>query len=408
MTLAELQGKKIAIAGLGVNNQGLVDYFREKNIKFETLEWESWPELDEKLQPFEVLFRTPGLPYASLPITRALNRGILVYSQTKLFFDLCPCPIIGITGTKGKGTTANLVYQILKQGGRKVWLAGNVGRDPFDFLDELVSDDLVVLELSSFQLQDLHKSPKYAVVLNITPDHLNHHKDISEYVEAKSNILRHQSRTDFAVLSKQLPRWFAKLGAARKLFFDPDEVARMPSRLLGKHNWHNVAAAYTVAKIFEVDENTIKRVIAEFPPLPHRLNPIRKFKNILIVDDAFSTNIESTMAAIDSFDQPVILIVGGYDKGLDFGALGKKILSSPHIKALIVIGQVAPKIISAVAGYRGQIANGDRSLSEIVRQAMLMAAAGDVVLFSPGTSSFDMFKNEADRGEQFEQIVNQL
>ena len=193
MTLEALRGKKIAIVGMGVNNKGLAEYFREQGIGFETIDgWESRDELIGKLDNYDVIFRTPGLPYLSRAVQQAKEKGVEIYSQTKLFFDLCPAKIIGVTGTKGKGTTATLIYEILKTNplrpslaplrrggqaqGQKVFLAGNIGEDPFQFLDKLRKDDWVILELSSFQLQDQHKSPHIAVVLKITPDHLDHHK----------------------------------------------------------------------------------------------------------------------------------------------------------------------------------------------------------------------------------------
>ncbi len=213
MSLLDLTDKKIAIVGYGTNNQKLADFFTQNEIKFDLIkDWKYEKELTKQLTQFQIIFRTPGLPYLSEPIQAALLAGVEISSQTRLFFELCPAPIIGITGTKGKGTTTLLVAEILAKGDRKVWVAGNIGQDPFEFISQIHPEDLVVLELSSFQLQDLEKSPHVAVVLSITPDHLNHHKDFEEYITAKSNIIRFQKIGDHAILHKTLPEWFLKLG----------------------------------------------------------------------------------------------------------------------------------------------------------------------------------------------------
>lgn len=403
-----MQNNKVAVLGLGVNHRNLVTYFDRNGISYEVLEWTSPKELTQKLSAYDVVFRSPGLPFESEAIQTALKKGIEIYSQTKLFFDLCPAPIIGVTGTKGKGTTSTLIARILEASGKKVWLAGNVGKDPFEFLDQIKPSDLVVLELSSFQLQDLHKSPKFAVVLEISPDHLNHHKDFDEYIEAKSNILKYQKPEDFAVLSPRLPDWFSKLGEGKKIFFDPRTVEGYERKLLGKHNLDNISAAAVTCSLLDVSEEIIKKTVRTFDPLPHRLNMIKEINGVKIVDDAFSTNIPPVLAAIDAFVEPKILIVGGFDKGLDWTPLGEKIKKNDQVKALIVIGQVAPKILDAVKGYQGKILKGENVLWEILMQAFSLATAGDVVIFSPGTSSFDMFKNEFDRGEQFVNAVNNL
>jgi UDP-N-acetylmuramoylalanine--D-glutamate ligase len=402
-----LAGKKIGIIGLGVNNQKLADYLKSRQIDFTVIEhWDSPDELVGKLDDFDVVFRTPGLPYLSKAVTQAKGKGVLIYSQTKLFFDLCPCPIIGVTGTKGKGTTATLLAQILKDAGKTVWLAGNVGSDPFEFLDDMTSKDYVILELSSFQLQDLHKSPHVAVVLNITSDHLDHHSSHEEYLEAKSQILAHQSESDIAVLSKKLPDAFVVKTKARKVFFDGTDAKGFDTRLFGSHNLENIAAAAAVAKVLGIQDEKIKDSISDFRGLPHHLQPISIENGVTFVDDSASTNIDSTVAAIASFTDPVILIVGGHDKGLDYGPLGRKIIEAGHVKGLVVIGELTPKILDAIKGYLGKILTGAKSMSEIISQAKSIAQKNDIVLLSPGAASFDMFKNSKDRGDQFINLLH--
>lgn len=406
MTLEELRGKSIAIVGMGVNNKKLADFFSANQITYDVFaDWKSPSELSGKLSKYQIIFRTPGLPYLSGPVAEALKTGTIVYSQTRLFFDLCLAPIIGVTGTKGKGTTATLIAKILEVSGKKTWLAGNVGQDPFEFLAHVKPSDIVVLELSSFQLQDLIKSPKYAVVLDISQDHLNHHKDFDEYIAAKANIIKYQSPEDYAVLSKSLPESFINMTKAKKIFFDLNEVESFDRKLLGRHNLANIAATNALCQILGIDKIIIRNVVAQFEPLPHRLKIIWQTSGVTWVDDAYSTNVEPTMAAIDAFNQPIVLILGGFDKGIDFGELGKKIKNSTKIKSLIVVGQIANQILKAVEGFSGKILTGAANMEEIVAQAQSLAQAGDVVIFSPGTSSFDMFQNETDRGDQFVQQV---
>jgi UDP-N-acetylmuramoylalanine--D-glutamate ligase len=331
-----------------------------------------------------------------------------ISSQTKLFFSLSPAKIIGVTGTKGKGTTASLIEKILSASGKQVYLAGNIGRDPFEFLDQLTENDLVVMELSSFQLQDLEISPYIAVVLNITQDHLDHHKDLKEYIEAKSNIVAHQGKGDFAILSPHLPDWFKQTGQGKKIIIEPEKFQSWKTHLLGKHNFENIAAAATCAEVLEVEESVIKDAVAAFEPLPHRLRLIGNFHGINYIDDGYSTNPDPTMAAIDAVSNPTILIIGGRDKGFDFEELGKKIQTSPQLKGLVIIGETTERILKAVTGFQGKILTGARNMEEILKQARSLAEPGDTILFSPALASFDMFKNATDRAEQFVEAVMKL
>jgi len=404
--LENLRGKKIAIVGLGKNNQKLADYLTSKEINYDVIDdWSNPDELIGRLDEYQIIFRTPGLPFLSNAVAEAKSKGVEISSQTKLFFKLCPANIIGVTGTKGKGTTSSLLAQILETSGQKTWLAGNIGRDPFEFLDQIQPPDLVILELSSFQLQDLDQSPHIAVVLNITSDHLNHHQSVEEYISAKSSILKFQTNQDYAILHKSLPESFKNLGRAQKIFFDAKDASRFETKLLGEHNLENIAAAAVVAKLIGVDESAIRKVVLEFEPLDHRLKVIKQIRGITYIDDGYSTNIESAIAAIKAISSPLILIVGGFDKGLDFSPLIEKINQSRNIKGLIVIGQVTSKIAPKLPG---QVLTGAGKMQEILAQAQSLASSGDTILFSPATSSFDLFKNETDRGEQFVNAVNQL
>ena len=409
MTIPALHNKKVAVVGMGTNNRKLADYLKKQGVNFEVIEnWKNPNELIGKLDNFDVIFRTPGLPYLSKAVQQAKARGVEISSQTKLFFELCPAPIIGVTGTKGKGTTSSLIAKILEAAGKRVWLGGNIGKDPFGFLEQISTTDIVVLELSSFQLQDLEQSPHIAVVLDITSDHLNHHGSVEEYTDAKTSILKYQTEKDFAILYKSLPQTLQNLGAGKKIFFTSSEASEYATKLLGQHNRENIAAAVVCAKLLEIDEEAIKQAVAVFEALPHRLKMIRQVNAITYIDDAYSTNIGPAEAAIRAMNGPTILIVGGYDKGLDFSSLGKTIAESKNIKVLVVIGIVAQKILDASKGFTGKILTGAKNMPEILQQAQSMAQPGDTILFSPATSSFDMFKNETDRGDQFVKEVQSI
>jgi UDP-N-acetylmuramoylalanine--D-glutamate ligase len=415
MTIEELQGKKVVVVGAGLNNQHLVDFLHAKSVKFDLIEnWKSWRELDEKIQEAEIIFRTPGLPYKSEPIKNALKFGAQVYSQTKFFFDLCPCPIIGVTGTKGKGTTASLIAKIIEaQGKTRVWLAGNIGQDPFEFVDQIKSGDLVVLELSSFQLQDLHKSPHIAVILNISLDHVDEtktkrqaiHYSFDEYVKAKSQILANQTKEDFAVLGQVIPERLKTLGKAKRVMVKTDDVADFSTRLLGVHNQENIAMATAVAKLLKIPESTIRDAVSTFQGLPYRLQDLGESRGVRVINDGLSTTPIATIAAINSFRTSIILIIGGFDKGVDYSEVGKTILNSKHVKALVIIGQETEKILQAVKGFSGAVKTRAKDIQEIVSQAFELAEKGDTIVFSPGTSSFDMFRDEFDRSKKFEQGI---
>ncbi len=437
------------ILGLGVNHRQLAGFFKRKSVAFEVIDnWQKPTELQGKLEGFEVVFRTPGLPYNSPAIQQALAKGTKIYSQTKLFFDLCPAKIIGVTGTKGKGTTATLIYRILDaalrpsaSGGRdqdsKVYLAGNIGKDPFEFLDELKPADLVVLELSSFQLQDLHKSPHVAVVLKITPEHLDHHQSLEEYIGAKKPIVKYQNEQDFAILNydNEVTSNFAELTKAKIIWNSVDQEVKLGCfrrgekvvlnwqnqdieiidtsevKLLGRFNLENITAAIAAsAAVGVADKELIRKAVSEFRGLPHRLEFVREVKGVKFYNDSFSTTPETAIAAISAFSSPLILIVGGSDKNADYADLARAIADS-KIKALIPIGTTGPKVANFArkAGFAGRIiAVKPSSMETIVLEANSIAESGDVVLLSPASASFDMFKNYKHRGEMFKKFVTRL
>lgn len=449
--MSRFAGKKIAILGLGVEGRDLAQYLLKKGAQITVFDQKSVVELGtihrqlskkgvsfrlgkdylkEALKDFNFIFRSPGF-YPYLPeIVQAKKEGAIISSATKLFFNLCPGKIIGVTGTKGKGTTATLIYRILKEAGKEVFLAGNIGEPMLALLPKLTKESWVVLELSSFQLIDLDKSPYLAVVLFITSEHLDYHKNTKEYIQAKSSIVRYQTKKDYAVfnLDNSTSASFAKLTPAKTFFFsrhkktngayvqkekiylDQELIGSVKQlKLIGPHNWDNVCAATTAGYLVGVGMNSIKKAIFKFKGLEHRLEPVEEVRGVKFYNDSFSTTPETTIAAIKSFKKPIILIAGGSEKGSDYSQLGKEISQSP-VKALVLIGEMAERIKETClrAGYKGEIAFRPKNMKEAVQQAFNQAQVGEVILLSPACASFDMFENYKDRGKQFKKYVQAL
>jgi UDP-N-acetylmuramoylalanine--D-glutamate ligase len=412
------------------------------------------------LDRFDVIFRTAGARYHMPELQAAIAHGVTVSSATKLFFERCPGTIIGVTGTKGKGTTSTLIYEMLKRGGRKVFIAGNIGKPAVDILPEMDRDSWAVLELSSFQLIDLETSPHIGVALMVTQEHLDWHADVAEYIVAKSNIVRHQSPDDFAVLAEDYPQtatyasltdgsvftfsrhhsvkkgawvedsafWFAgdpngenrndaSIGMGVKEKICATDMLHIP----GEHNWENACAAIAAAKLAGIANDDIARAIDEFRGLEHRLEFVAETGGgVHWYDDSYSTMPDSAEVALAAFDEPKIMILGGSSKGADFTSLAHAIRESKSVKAIIGIGVEWPRIKEAIAAAdSGAMSNaknpntpllieGCANMEEIIRAACDAAKPGDVVILSPGCASFGMFKNYTERGNQFKEEVRRL
>jgi len=334
--------------------------------------------------------------------------------------------IIGVTGTKGKGTTSTLIYEMLKAFGKRVFLGGNIGVPVLDFVRDVSPDDWVVLELSNFQLYNLTYSPHIAVCLMIVPEHMDWHPNIDEYAEAKANLFRHQKPEDIAIYfadneysakiasyspGKKIP-FFRRPGAYMddaKVMVDGSEIIdKSEIKLLGEHNLQNICAALTAAWQVEQDRDAARRTLASFSGLEHRLEFAGEIDGVKYIDDSFGTAPETTIVAIKAFEQPKVIILGGSDKGADFTALAQEVKNS-NVRQAIVIGQITDKITQALnnAGFT-DVTTGLSSMTEIVDKARELAKPGDVVLLSTGAASFGMFKNYKDRGEQFKQAVAKL
>jgi len=334
--------------------------------------------------------------------------------------------IIGVTGTKGKGTTSTLIYEMLKAFGKRVFLGGNIGVPVLDFVRDVSPDDWVVLELSNFQLYNLTYSPHIAVCLMIVPEHMDWHPNIDEYAEAKANLFRHQKPEDIAIYfadneysakiasyspGKKIP-FFRRPGAYMddaKVMVDGSEIIdKSEIKLLGEHNLQNICAALTAVWQVEQNRDAARRALVSFSGLEHRLEFSGETDGVKYIDDSFGTAPETTIVAIKAFEQPKVIILGGSDKGADFTALAQEIKNS-NVRQAIIIGQITDKITQALnnAGFTA-ITTGLSSMTEIVDKARELAEPGDVVLLSTGAASFGMFKNYKDRGEQFKQAVAKL
>ncbi|OGM05412.1 UDP-N-acetylmuramoylalanine--D-glutamate ligase [Candidatus Woesebacteria bacterium RIFCSPHIGHO2_01_FULL_39_32] len=453
--MINFKNKRVAVLGWGINGLDAFQYLLKQGANIAIFDGKGEKELDfsgfdvkearlvlgkkylkDGLNSFDYIFRAPGV-YRYLPeIVEAENKGVTVTSVVKLFFDLCPGKIIGVTGTKGKGTTSTLIYEIVKKDGKDVYLAGNIGTPMLNLLPKLKAESWVILELSSFQLIDMTKSPHIAIVLNITKDHMDWHKNREEYVEAKTQIVRHQSDKDFSILAYDYndSRNFSKITKAEKYYFsntqkvkgsyvkDGKIILHVRGQMLdvgntkdlllrGKHNWENVCGACCSSFLAGAGIDSIKETIFSFKGLEHRLELVNKVKGVTFYNDSFSTNPQTTIAAIHSFEEPLTIILGGSDKGLNYDEMGREISKSHNIKNVVLIGDISGMIEKAIekANYKGKILKlGKSDIKKIVKRCLEITPKGGVALLSPATASFDMFKDYKDRGNQFKEAVRLL
>lgn len=404
---------------------------------------------DNSIYECEVLFRSPGIHFARL--SKARESGIKVTSTTQFFFENCPGKIIGVTGTKGKGTTSTLIYEILKKHGYDVYLGGNIGESPLKFLDAMSLKSVAVMEMSSFQLQDMTISPQAAVVLMTTSEHLDYHADLAEYREAKKPIALYQGPDDFCVLNRDYEYFqeFLHTGKGKKLVVsrynghqitdgaftrngeivyaqDGKETVIMKSGdvgLLGEHNLENVLAAVAVCMKTGADLKAVRHVCGEFKGLEHRLEFVREVNGVRFYNDSFSTTPETSVAAAYAFKGPVMLIAGGSEKNSDYTEWGMQLQKNKNLKSVFLIGLMADRMEKALndAFLRLLKEAGPEdaeqfpvkifrcgSLEEAVKSAFETAVPGDNVVMSPAAASFDMFKNYKYRGAAFKEIVGKL
>lgn len=452
-----LLGRKVAIIGLGVSNLPLLDYLYANNAKvkvFDEKEIDSIPvEVMDKitkysmefsfgqnslseLKGFDLIFRSPSCLPTKEELVEEENRGALITTEIELLMEMCPCKIIGVTGSDGKTTTTTLISEIIKNAGYNCCLGGNIGIPLFTKLNEIMPEDIVVLELSSFQLMGMQVSPQISVMTNVTPNHLNIHKDYQEYIDAKKNIFKYQNEDGILVLNhdNEITRRCAREAKGNVIFYsgkeklengyivdenvikECDEKIRKhilnTSDLIirGQHNFENICAAIAATKTLVPIDEAIK-TIKEFKGVEHRIELVRKINEVKWYNDSASSSPTRTLSGLNAFDEEIILIAGGYDKNLDYTPLAKPIINK--VKALILIGQTSDKIFKAVKEELDvQNKNLDiyqcDTLEQTVELAKGIAKPGQIVLFSPASASFDMFKNFADRGSKFKNLVNNL
>lgn len=446
--------KKVSVYGLGVEGQSIVQFLlREKASSIRVYEEVGNQEdLNERINAFhadtitgsvgpfvlddcDVVFRSPGMRPDLSVFQTAREKGVLVTSSSNVFFARCPCPIIGVTGTKGKGTTSALITEMLKEEGREAFLGGNIGVPPLDFLDKLRSTSWVVLELSSFQLWDLDASPHIGVTVMVTVDHLDLHTSETEYLEAKSILYKYQNPSiDLAVVNwdhsnsqavsvaSEAPLYKTSvihtqsvgsyLRANNLVFCDgtkEETVAKVSDIALpGPHNIQNALSALTAAKLADVSNTSIVRALQTFKGLPHRLEFVEEINGVSYYDDSFSTTPETAIAAIQSFSQPKVLILGGSTKNSDFSQLGEIINQSTSIKSIVGIGQEWARIKHHIVRQDIRVIEGCTTMKDIIQEIQKIVQPGDVVLLSPGCASFGLFLNYKERGNHFKQEVRKI
>jgi UDP-N-acetylmuramoylalanine--D-glutamate ligase len=425
---------KIAIAGYGIEGESNFRYWSAESDNEITIVDQRQPDRDipanvptiigddafEKLQDFDLVIRTAGLA------PRKIKTNGKIWSATNEFFAKCPASIIGVTGTKGKGTTASLITSILRESGKNVWLLGNIGKPGLDILGEIKEGDLAVYELSSFQLWDIEKSPYIAVILFIEREHLDVHSSVSEYLSAKANITKYQTEKDTLVYNQvnKYAQDIANQSKARLVSYPDNKAAHVfegyfyygeqricsvdALQVIGAHNQDNACAAIDVIWEYTQDPMVIERGLREFMGLPHRLQFVREVDDVKYYDDSIATTPSSAIAALRAFSEPKVIILGGSSKGSDFTELGQEL--TKHDAKAILIGDEAETIARACrnAGFLNFEIIENPTAGNIVERAHSLAKSGSVVLLSPASASFGLFKNYVDRGEQYIDAVNQL
>lgn len=372
----------------------------------------------------DTLIVNPAVCYDNKFIKIAEDNGVFITSQIEIFFQLCPARIIGITGSNGKSTTTALTYHLLENNPPKmrtyknVHLAGNIGNKPLlEILDKIDKDDIVVLEISSFQLEQLErikKSPNISLLVNITPNHLDRHKTFENYKAAKELIFKYQNAEDKAIFNCEDPeavKLFDKIAQYSQATCISYSISDLQLRwieatpLAGKANLSNLAGATSIAKLLGMGNKSIKKAIETFKPLPHRLECVSRKNGVRWYNDSIATTPESTIVALEAFENNKILIAGGYDKGVSFDLLGSKIDQfKDSIKAVILIGQTAKKIADSIPQNSVKVIMA-KSLEQAVSLAADMAVSGEAVLLSPACASYDMFDNFQQRGEIFTSLA---
>lgn len=429
---------RVAIVGFGIEGSSAYTYWHKLGADIticdrdttkvvpEGVATQLGPDYLHTLDQFDVVVRTAGI---HPEIILAANPGIEDKITTVIdeFLRVCPTKnVIGVTGTKGKGTTSTLITRMLEASGEHVLWGGNIGVPPLDFITEVTPESWVVLELSSFQLHDVRHSPHIGVCLMVVPEHLNWHQDMDEYILAKAHMFEFQTPTDYAIYfaENDLSRKIAAYSPGLKIpyftepgaYVDGDTIVIAGQaicqvdelRLLGEHNWQNACAAVTA--LWQITQNVqaIRSVLTNFSGLEHRIEFVREVNNIKYYDDSFGTTPETAIVAIKAFKEPKVIILGGSSKGVSFDELAQTIYTH-NVRHVVLIGETGPAIEAALKplGYTA-ISQGGDTMQQMVATAQKAAQPGDILLLSPACASFGLFPNYKERGNQFKAIVEAL
>ena len=441
----KLKSSKIAILGLGVSNIPLLEYLHnlgcdvavfntkplDKNLidklNLYKIKYYNEENAFDYLHGFDIIFRSPSILPTRKELVIAKEEGAIITSEIRELLHLAPCKVIGVTGSDGKTTTTTLINEILKANSYHTFLGGNIGTPLFTKLPEMKKEDIIVLELSSFQLMDMDISPDISIITNIAENHLDIHSSFEEYIDAKKNIFKYQDNKGILVTNADNEitnkfkgngetRYFSRSKQTNYFYTDGTYIYYNGKKILNKndiklrgiHNLENIATALTaIIDLIDLDKSI--EVIKNFNGVEHRLEFVREINNVKWYNDSVSSSPTRTIAGLYSYDENIVLIAGGYDKHLDYTNIAKPILDK--VTKLILMGDTKEKIYDAVTT---SVMNPNieiykcNTLQEAVDKAKEVAIPGEIVLFSPASASFDMFKNFADRGNQFKDLVNKL
>ncbi len=463
MLIDELENKEILVLGLGREGVSTFQFLRRRfpdkvigltdQLSGNQLEEQARKiiENDERVVPFlgndylksisqfDIICKSSGIKPSTPELADTKRENIIITSNTALFFECCPSTIIGITGTKGKSTTASLIYDALKLGGVDVRLIGNIGIPPLSSLEGTTSSTVFVAEMSSYQLMELHKSPHIVVILNIAPEHIDYHETFAAYVEAKRTIIQYQRENDFVIYnsSDKISTKIANCSKAKKLPFGFQETIHTPCftendfllfcsngqrkkiistkaiHLKGRFNLQNVMPAIIVGKLFNIPDNSIETAIQNFRPLEHRIEHVETYSGISFYNDSLATIPEATIAALSVFsNRKLILLVGGFDRGQDLTKLARVIMEN-RVKGVILFPTTGDRLWDNIVDIVNEniILPEHRpagNMREAVQKAYDLASEGDTILLSPASASFNLFTDYRDRGSQFKAEVKAL
>ncbi len=440
-----VKGKDVAVIGIGISNRPLIEYLKGAGANVRAYDKKTYEKLGTVADEMkslgvelvlgenylddlsgDIIFKTPGMRYDNPALCAAKEQGSIITSEMEVFFEICPANLIAVTGSDGKTTTTTLIYTMLKEAGKTAYVGGNIGTPLMTRAEEMKESDYAVLELSSFQLHTMKKSPHVAVITNITPNHLNWHTDYQEYIDAKKNIMLHQGKEDILVTNagnEETARIMKEAKGSVRTFsanvcadihlkgdvicWGDEEILNIKDiKIPGRHNIENYMTA--IGAVYEiVGKDIINKVARTFGGVPHRIELVRTIDGVRYYNSSIDSSPNRTKNTLSVFSEPVVLISGGEDKGISYDEIGEPI--KEHVKALILIGKTGPIIDEAVKAAGGRIPTFyAQNYEEAVNLAKQQAVAGDVVLLSSASTSFDMFNNFEERGNLFKELVNKL